>query len=172
MTLAQAAALMPKRQQAFVNLKGPATVSDSLRSVVDRSGGYMAAHDRWVVEARIENAHRSRYEHKVISRAFHLAIFDDALNVKGLTCFEYLNRRKLLLEEAHRVDPTRPNFENAHVFMGEDEDVAGGHMSAALRAHVAAELAKESAISKERRKATEARDALAKRNYKGKNDAP
>ena len=171
-TLAQASVAMTSGTQPLSGLKGPATVADTLRSVLDRSGGYMAAHDRWVVEARIEGAHRSKYEHKVISRTFHLAIFEDGLNVKGLTSFEYLNRRKLLLEEAHRLDPSRPNFEHAHVFMGEDEDVAGGHMSSALRAHVASELAKESAIQKERRKAAEAREAVSKRGKNQKGDAP
>ena len=44
-------------------------------------------------------------------------------------------------------------------FMGEDDEASGTHLSSALRAHVAAELSRETAIQKERRKAQEARDA-------------
>ena len=43
--------------------------------------------------------------------------------------------------------------------MGEDNEASGTHLSSALRAHVAAELSRETAIQKERRKAAEVRDA-------------
>ena len=65
------------------------------------------------------------------------------------------------IEETHREDAQRPNFESAHLYMGEEDDGAA-HMSAALKAHVATELGREAAILKERRKAHEARDARAK----------
>ena len=75
---------------------------------------------------------------------------------------EYLNRRRQLIEEAHREDPSRPNFESSHLYMGEDDESSGAHLSAALRAHVATELGREAAIDKERRKAREAKEARAK----------
>eukprot|EP00971_Amphidinium_carterae_P265407 5265129-Amphidinium_carterae.1 len=57
----------------------------------------------------------------------------------------------------------RPNFEGAHLWMGEREDGSGVQTAAALRwaRHVAEELKKEAAIDKERRrrKAREVKDA-------------
>ena len=159
-TLADADRLMVAAPPALRPLRGPPTVGDSIRDIANRtSGGFVAAHDRWVVEARIELTNRSRYEHKVFSRALQLGFQFDGINIKRSVAFEYLNRRRQLLEEAHRDDPARPNFDNAHVFMGEDDEASGTHLSSALRAHVAAELSRETAIQKERRKAQEARDA-------------
>ena len=160
LTLADADRLMGAAPSVLRPLRGPPTVGDSIRDIANRtSGGFVAAHDRWVVEARIELTNRSRYEHKVFSRALQLGFQFDGINIKRSVAFEYFNRRRQLLEEAHRDDPARPNFDNAHVLMGEDDEASGTHLSCALRAHVAAELSRETAIQKERRKAQEARDA-------------
>ena len=43
---------------------------------------------------------RTVYEHRIIRQAFHFAV-QEGLNVKNLTCSEYLNRRRHLLEEVH-----------------------------------------------------------------------
>jgi hypothetical protein len=162
-TLAEADRCMKMGKSMLEPLRGPVTMGDSIRSVVQRtSGGFVASHDRWVIEARIEPTHRSRYEHRVISKALDLAYAYDGVNLKRSVAFEYLNRRRQLLEEAHREDPARPNFESSHIYMGEDDESSGVHLSHALRAHVAAELGKEAAIDKERRKAKEAKDARPK----------
>ena len=160
-TLADADRLMAVAPPALRPLRGPPTVGDSIGDIANRtSGGFVAAHDRWVVEARIELTSRSRYEHKVLSRALQLDFQLDGIIVKRSVAFEYFDRRRqLLLEEAHRDDPARQNFDNAHVFMGEDDEASGTHLSSALRVHVAAELSRETAIQKERRKAQEARDS-------------
>eukprot|EP00972_Heterocapsa_arctica_P110225 16228550-Heterocapsa_arctica.AAC.1 len=69
-------------------LRGPVTMGDSIRSVVQRtSGGFVSSHDRWVIEARIEPAHRSRYEHRVISKALDLAYAYDGVNLKRSVAF-------------------------------------------------------------------------------------
>ena len=120
-------------------------------------GSFTAAHDRWVVESKIDVNNRSVYEHRVLSRALQFAMVEDGLNIKNLVAFEYLNRRRQLLEEAHRDDVSKPCFDGAHHFMGEDDEATGAHVEAALRAHVAAEFGREAAIAKERRKAREAR---------------
>jgi len=81
----------------------------------------------------------------------------DGLKVKYLHSFEYLNRRRQLLEDAHRTDPSKPDFDGAEFYMGEPAEGSGVLVAPALRSHVAAEFAKQSAIDKERRKAREAR---------------
>ena len=81
----------------------------------------------------------------------------DGLNVANLSSFEFLNRRRMLIEAAHRDDPERPAFEGSHIYMGEEEEGTGVTVTPALRAHVASEMAKEAAIEKEKRKAREAK---------------
>ena len=133
-TLADAHALMLAPDAPLPPLRGPPTLDDTVRSVLQRgAGGFVAAHDRWVVESRIELSHRSRYEHRMISKVLHLAVVEDGLNVKVLVAFEHLNRRRQLIEEAHKHDPTRPSFENAHIYMGEDDEASGTALSSALR---------------------------------------
>ena len=137
--------------------RGPATAPSTLSLMISRgAGSFMAAHDRWVVEAHVKQSHRSSWEHRVLSRTLRLAQHEDRLNLKGLICMEYLNHRRQLLEDAHRDDPERPNFEGAHHYMGGD-DARSGSMADAPRAHVASEFGREAAIQKERRKATEVR---------------
>ena len=94
----------------------------------------------------------------------------DGINIKASLAFEYLNRRRQLLEEAHREDAARPNFQSAHLYMEKDDETSGAHLSSALRAHVAAELGREAAIDKERRKAREANEARGKTKPGAKGD--
>lgn len=169
-TLAEAFERMQPRPASFPELKGPATLAESIASVLQRTagGGFMAYHGRWVVESKIDLTNRSRHEHRLLCRALHFAATVDGLNLRGLVALEYLNRRRLLLEEAHRDDVSRPNFESAHLYMGEEEELPGAAMSSSLRAHMASELGKEAAILKERRKAREARGPPGKKHAGGK----
>ena len=94
-TLADADRLMGAAPTVLHPLRGPPTVGDSIRDIANRtSGGFVAAYDRWVVEARIELANRSRYEHKVLSHALQLGFQFGGINIKRSVAFEYLNRRR------------------------------------------------------------------------------
>lgn len=85
---------------------GPATVHSSLSSSLEHtSGSLLAAHDKWVSDSGIGPKHRSVFEHKVLCRALQLGYSVDGLNIKNLQAFEYLNRRRQLLEQAHKHDP-------------------------------------------------------------------
>lgn len=56
-------------------LKGPRTLEESMRGIIQRgAGGFMGAHDRWIVESRIDPTSRSAIEHKVVSKSLHLAM--------------------------------------------------------------------------------------------------
>jgi hypothetical protein len=157
-TLAQLDADMVVDPDLALPFSGPATMGDGVRNNVARGmGSFSAEHDRWIVEGRIDPHHRSAYEHKVLSRTLQLAV-EEGLNIKNLASMEYVQRRRQLLQVAHRDDPAKPSFEGAHLYMGESDDRSGAHLSSALRAHVAAEFGKEAAIEKEKRKAREARN--------------
>ena len=141
-----------------IQLKGPATIGDTVTGLQARSpGGFMASHERWLVESKVSSGSRSAHEHRVLSKALELAVSADGLNLANLSSMEYLNRRRQLLEEAHAKDPDKADFEGAHHFMGEDEVASGALAAPSLRAHVATEFAREAAIEKERRKAREAK---------------
>ena len=84
----------------------------------------------------------------------------DGFNLKNLESFEYLNRRRILLEDAERGDPANPNWEGAHHWMGEDEGGTSGNSATdALRRHVAAKSTRAIAFAMGRRKAIEAKRA-------------
>ena len=158
MTLAAAHAAMKPDPSFAPIIAGPATVHASLASSLEHSaGGLLSSHDKWVAESGIEPKHRSVFEHKVLSRAIQIAYSTDGLNVKNFHSFEYLNRRRQLLEEAHKNDPKKPDFDGSDYFMGEVDAAAGVHVAASLRRHVADEFARQAALDKERRKAKEAK---------------
>ena len=91
------------------------------------------------------------------------AIDVDGLNIKNLLSFEYANRRRQLLEEAHSEDASRPNFEGAEHFLGEAAgDAKGVAIAPSLRGHVAAEIGKEAAIAKEKRRLQESKQPKGK----------
>ena len=62
-------------------------------------------------------------------------------------------------EQAHLENPQQPDFEQADLFLGLDDQKGGTLLAPELKKHVAEELARESAILKERRKAKEAKSA-------------
>ncbi len=144
LTLPRAELLMKKGPDVFQYPKGPSTMDDSLRSVAAHTGGgCTAAYDRRVVESWIELTNRSRYEHRVLSRALAMAATLDGHNLKKSVAWEYVNRRRQLLEEVHREDPSKPSFDNAHIRMGEPDDIGGAHLSDALRVHVGGHEARD-----------------------------
>ncbi|CAK0802220.1 unnamed protein product, partial [Prorocentrum cordatum] len=143
------AAWLHKDPRVEIHLKGPPTMGDSVTALMARSpGGFMSSHERWLVESKVPAASRSAREHRVVSKALELGQAVDGINLANLTCMEYLNRRRQLLEEAHKTDPDKGNFEGAHHFMGEDDDGAGALAAPSLRSHVAGEFGKEAAIEK------------------------
>ena len=120
------------------------------------TGSFVADHDHWVAESKIDPHNRSVYEDAVLSKALRFAFTHDELNGKNLLSLEYLNRRRQLIREAHREDVSKPSFEGAPHFMGNEYGLHGSGLVPSLRAHVAQEMSKEAAIAKERRKAREA----------------
>ena len=139
-------------------INGPSTLEASMRNIITRTGGsFLSAHQKWLVDSGVDATSRSAHEHRVLSRALQLAAHSDRLNIKNLSSCEFLDRRRQLIEEAHREDPKHPNFVSSHLFLGEDESASGAFVAPSLRAFVATEMRREAAILKETRKAKEAR---------------
>ena len=81
----------------------------------------------------------------------------DGFNLKNPEGVEYLNRKRILLEDAQRGDPDNP-------WMGEDEGGTGG---SSITTQVAAESTRGNAVAKERRKAIEAKRAKGDKSGNG-----
>eukprot|EP00972_Heterocapsa_arctica_P105385 15529767-Heterocapsa_arctica.AAC.1 len=78
---------MKKDNSVLPAIRGPRAMEDSVRCAVSRTAsGFLAAHDRWVVEAKMDTGSRTVYEHRVICQAFHFAV-QEGLHVKNLACF-------------------------------------------------------------------------------------
>ena len=69
--------------------------------------------------------------------------------------FEILCRRRTLLEEAHAVSPSNPDYSAADVIMGLGEKRGAGHVSRQMQAYTAQVLKDRAAVQKEKRKAGE-----------------
>ena len=157
----------------FPGLEGPPTIRESIESILRRTpGSFMSHHDRWGADSQIDKGARSIHEHKVLCLASQFGIDVDGLNVKNLVSFQYVNRRRLLLEEAHKDDPAYPVFEGASHYMGDEVSGCGVAIAPTLRAHVAVEMGKDAAIAKERRKVQDTRAALASSRAGAKALAP
>ena len=69
----------------------------------------------------------------MLSTAVDLAFIVDGLSLMRLGAFGSLNRPRKLMEAAYTGDPSRPNSDGPHIYMGEGEDGSGAHIRAALR---------------------------------------
>lgn len=117
----------------------------------------MARHDRWITNRGVAARSPIAYEHEMTSRCLQYGAVFDHLNLKGLAMVEFLMHRLQLLEDVIAENPSALSFEGAAHYLGSDERAGGALMAPSLRAYVSGELARESAIQKERRKAREVR---------------
>jgi hypothetical protein len=151
----------PRKVSPPTPLQGPDTKNWFFDTLVKSGlGSMIARHHRWRSESDVgkhDNCRRLVHEHEIISRVIELAVTVDGINPKQLECFEFLLRRMQLMEESVAENPANPSFEGAEFFMGTGERRGGALVAPALRAHVAAELSREAAILKEKRKARESR---------------
>ena len=138
-------------------LAGPASGNWLVTEVARNGGGFVSRHMRWRRESGIKPTDRLVYEHEVLSRSLEMAAAHDGINIRNVAFAEYLMRRLQLLEEAVAENPEQPSYEGSKHYMGVEERKGGALMAPTLRAHVAAELQRETAILKEKRKAREAR---------------
>eukprot|EP00973_Karenia_brevis_P090583 12403313-Karenia_brevis.AAC.1 len=67
-------------------------------------------HERWVRTSGVPQGDRSVYEHEVITRVLESMLQVDQLNVPALQSAELLCRRMQVIEEAHRLSPSSPDY--------------------------------------------------------------
>jgi hypothetical protein len=148
-------------------LSGPPSATWWLDEVVKNGQGLLARHTRWRSESGVSQHSNLAYEHEIHSRALELGATVDGINLKNSVMAEFLLRRIQLMEEAVLDSPDNPNYEGARHFLGVQERRGGALIAPSLKAHVAAELSREAAIQKEKRKAREARPQPKPKGKKG-----
>ena len=136
-------------------LEGPRSMMWLANHRRDAGMSFTISHEQWVRSAGISSGDRSTYEHEVISRVLDSMITVDQLNVPALQSAELLARRLQLIEEAHRIAPSAPDYSSADHFMGWSSRQHGASIAPALREHVATNLRGDAAVAKEARKAAE-----------------
>jgi hypothetical protein len=135
-----------------LQLEGPATSLDVLKSLASRSLTLITDHERWIRNSEISKNDRSIYEMEVIAKVLEAFIMTDQLNLPNLKGGELLLRRWQLIKEAHRIAPHSPDYSSAEHFMGWDRESG---VQTDLSKYVSERLKEEAAIAKESRKARE-----------------
>ena len=135
-----------------LQLDGPPSGLEVLKSMVSRGLTPVTDHERWVRSSDLPRGDRSVYEMEVITRVLEALIMVDQVNIPNLTGAELLLRRCQLIREAHRISPGGPDYSSADIFMGWQYRRGDG-VNQALAKFVADELKDQAAIAKEARKA-------------------
>ena len=151
-------------------LEGPPACEWFLLEVVRSGLGLVARHRAWVTDARIPAGDRSVYEHFCLCKIIETACEVDQLNVSTLFAFELAVRRLMVIEQAHMLSPSNPDYSCSEDIMGWGVQ-RGGALVAPRTIKHAAERAKErTAVLKETRLARAEAKARGQKGKNGKKD--
>jgi hypothetical protein len=153
-------------------LLGPSTMEWFMQNVAIHGTDLVARHHRWVAESSVKPGIAAVHEHQILSMFLQHAVITDRLNIKNLTCCELALRRLQLHESAVAECPENPSYEGSRHFLGIAERKGGALIAPSLSGYVAAELGKEAAILKEKRKSRENRSGGGGRPPKAAGGAP
>ncbi|CAK9012348.1 unnamed protein product [Durusdinium trenchii] len=154
-------------QGGGLQLDGPTSSLNLLKSMRDQNLTPTTYHEYWLRSAEIPKGDRSTYEHECLSRILESMITVDQLNICALQGAELICRRLQVIREAHRISPSSPDYSSADHFMGWRWRRTAQGIDMQLASHVAQALKDEAAIAKEARKAREEQSMRRKRPGKG-----
>ena len=140
-------------------VQGPRTTLWVCRFLVENGGSPMARHSRWRSEGQLLASEGGVGEHERCCRLLEQMACWDQLNLPDLASAELVARSLQMQEERHRDRLLSAEDGDSHLFYGTSAVRGNLCVCPALQAHVSAELAKEVAVAKERRKAREERVA-------------
>ena len=154
-------------QGGGLQLDGPTSSLNLLKSMRDQNLTPTTYHEYWLRSAEIPKGDRSTYEHECLSRILESMITVDQLNICALQGAELICRRLQVIREAHRISPSSPDYSFADHFMGWRWRRTAQGIDMQLASHVAQALKDEAAIAKEARKAREEQSMRRKHPGKG-----
>ena len=143
-------------------VRGPRTVQWVARFIERAHRTPTNHHTTWRSLCRLQATDAGVAEHETLCRALEALGSYDQINVCNSAAAEVLVRKLQVIEEKHR-DRLLQNTggavdDDVHLFLGTEAGTRGGAcVCPALQGWIAEELARESAILKERRKAREER---------------
>ena len=151
-------------------LDGPPSALPVLKGMVSRGLTPVTDHEHWVRTHESLKGDRSLYEMEVLTRAIEAFATQDQINIPNSRGCELLIRRWQVIREAHRLNPSSPDYSASDIFMGW-EYRRGDGVHTELAKFVATELKDQAQIAKESRKAREEM-AQKKQNKGGGRGAP
>ena len=157
-------------------VRGPRTALWVLRYIVDHGGTPTGMHSRWRSEARLQEHEPGVQEHERSCRALEELLCFDQCNGANLAAVELLVRTIQVQQERYRDRSAGgpasggPDSVDTHLFMGSELTRGGVCVCPLLQEWASAQLAKEQALLKERRKAREERELAKKGKKKDKRE--
>ena len=158
-TFASAVASMEQIEMSDWPIRGPRTALWLMRFIQTYGSGPLSRHTKWRSETHPPAGNALVAEHEMISEVLERASVFDQLDVPNLSSFECLCRRYQAIEETLRPNEREAPIEGMEHFMGRIRLSGGVAMSPDLSRCVADQLALETSVLKERRKAREERAA-------------
>ena len=140
-------------------ISGPRTLLWCCRFIAQHSLHPMAHHTRWLQMSGVQASDSGAQEHEQAMRVLEYAVCFDQLQASELACLEIVARRAQMVELRHRekILGSGAIDDDAFLYMGTGRTRGLLMVCPALEEYVAAELAKETAAAKERRKLREER---------------
>ena len=130
-----------------------------MRFIQTYGSGPLSRHTKWRSETHPPAGNALVAEHEMISEMLERASVFDQLDVPNLSSFECLCRRYQAIEETLRPNEPEAPIEGMEHFMGRPRLSGGVAMSPDVSRYVTDQLALETSVLKERRKAREERAA-------------
>lgn len=164
-------ALLSMREDPFADwpLRGPRTCLWCLRFMEQHGGTPLGHHSKWRTEFKLSSSDYGVEEHERCARMIEHMVVYDQLMVTNLVACESMCRCMQSHEQRYRdrsVSSASESVVDNHLFLGTDMVRGNVMISPKLQEFFKEELARESQIAKELRKAREER-ALAKPKKKG-----
>jgi len=135
-----------------MELEGELSLEWLLNKVVATGGNFVIRHNVWISASRIPDGDRSVHEHYVLSSVLDAGAEVDQLNLPTLKAFELLARRMMVIEAAHEVSASNPDYSLADDYMGMGPGRGAALVAPGLRKHVSSKAKERADLMKERRK--------------------
>ena len=158
-TFASAVASMEQIEMSDWPIRGPRMALWLMRFIQTYGSGPLSRHTKWRSGTHPPAGNALVAEHEMISEVLERASVFDQLDVPNLSSFECLCRWYQTIEETFRPNEPEAPIEGMEHFMGSPRLSGGVAMSPDLSRYVADQLALETSVLKERRKAREERAA-------------
>ena len=158
-TFASAVGSMEQVEMSERPIRGPRTALWQMRFIQTYGSGPLSRHTEWRSETHPPAGNALVAEHEMFAEVLERASVFDQLDVSNLSSCECLCRRYQVIEETLRPNEPEAPIEGMEHFMGWPRLSGGVAMSPDMSRYVADQIALETSVIIEHRKAREERAA-------------